>query len=283
VEFIVDGKVINKKILYRRKIMEETKVKKPFWRYFFLGISALVVPVIIVSIGLFVYSIIHIFTTQDLTFNAFNDSTFLNIGNIIQNALLIISVGLLMRYMRKKGAYEKQQVNIKMILVAILLGIFLGTATDLTYLFQSASESADNYISTLTGTNIFLVLADTVIFAAIAEELIFRGLIFNVLKIRLPLWASILISALLFGLAHATGGIMYILTTAIMGVILCLIQHKYKSLIPGMIIHGINNLIATLCAIYEVELGLTFDIIAQLVSIVVVVITFILIFKKKEK
>ena len=263
--------------------MEETKVKKPFWRYFFLGILALIVPMIIVAIGIFIYTILHIFITSDLSFNAFTDSTFLNIGNIVLNILIIISVGLLMRYMRKKGSYEKQPINIKTILVAIFLGIFLGTATDLTYLFESASESAENYISALTGTNMFLVLADTVIFAAIAEEMIFRGLIFNVLKIRLPLWASITISAILFGLAHATGGIMYILTTAIMGVILCLIQHKYKSLVPGMIIHGTNNLIATLSAIYELDFGFTVNIIAQLVSIAVVVVVFILLFKKKSK
>ena len=77
-----------------------------------------------------------------------------------------------------------------------------------------------------------------VIVAPITEELIFRGLILNRLLMRYRPIVAILISALIFSLAHLNKS--YI-GSFIHGIILSMVAIKYASLYYPMIIHGIYN------------------------------------------
>jgi sodium transport system permease protein len=88
---------------------------------------------------------------------------------------------------------------------------------------------------------VWLVIAVT---PAICEELLFRGLIFSGLR-RLGAWPAVLLSALLFGLAHAS--IYRLLPTMVLGLILGLVRWRSGSVVPGMVMHAVNNgLIGTL-------------------------------------
>jgi len=88
---------------------------------------------------------------------------------------------------------------------------------------------------------VWLVLALT---PAICEELVFRGLIFSGLR-RLGVWPAVLLSALLFGLAHAS--IYRLMPTFILGVLLGVLRWRSGSVVPGMAMHALNNgLIGTL-------------------------------------
>lgn len=78
----------------------------------------------------------------------------------------------------------------------------------------------------------------------ICEELVFRGLIFSGLR-RLGPWPAVLLSALLFGLAHAS--IYRLLPTFVLGVLLGILRWRSGSILPGMVMHALNNaLIGTL-------------------------------------
>lgn len=78
----------------------------------------------------------------------------------------------------------------------------------------------------------------------LCEELVFRGLIFSGLR-RLGPWPAVLVSALLFGLAHAS--IYRLMPTFILGVLLGLLRWRTGSIVPGMTMHAVNNaLIGTL-------------------------------------
>ncbi|MGD9902397.1 MAG: ABC transporter permease subunit/CPBP intramembrane protease [Vicinamibacterales bacterium] len=79
---------------------------------------------------------------------------------------------------------------------------------------------------------------------AICEELFFRGLVFSGLR-RLGAWPAVLLSALLFGLAHAS--IYRLLPTFALGVLLGLLRWRSGSIVPGIVMHAVNNgLVGTL-------------------------------------
>jgi membrane protease YdiL (CAAX protease family) len=89
----------------------------------------------------------------------------------------------------------------------------------------------------------FTVLYSTisaVVYAPIMEELIFRGFFLNRLTHKWGLKKAIMISSILFGLGHAD-----IIGATIFGMIMCLLYIKTKSLLTGMAVHALNNLIVS--------------------------------------
>ena len=85
-----------------------------------------------------------------------------------------------------------------------------------------------------------------VVAAATAEELCFRGMLFGGLRERLPKWAAALIAGTVFGLLHAFTGLSAVPPLIGFGFILCLLYEKTGSIIPGMILHALNNSVALL-------------------------------------
>jgi membrane protease YdiL (CAAX protease family) len=80
------------------------------------------------------------------------------------------------------------------------------------------------------------------VLAGIAEELIFRGFLFNhLLKTTNHLWLSILASGFLFALLHFN--YFQLLPLIMFGIVLAIIYYITKSLIPGIILHAINNMV----------------------------------------
>jgi len=91
---------------------------------------------------------------------------------------------------------------------------------------------------------LWIVWAVIAVTPALCEELFFRGLIFSGMC-RLGAWPAVLISALLFGLAHAS--IYRLLPTVVLGVVLGVVRWRSGSVVPGIVMHAVNNgLIGTL-------------------------------------
>ena len=85
-----------------------------------------------------------------------------------------------------------------------------------------------------------------VIAAPISEEVCFRGMLFGGLRERLPRLAAALISALIFGGLHATTGISAVPPLIIFGFVLALLYEKTGSIVPGILLHMLNNSVALL-------------------------------------
>ncbi len=83
-----------------------------------------------------------------------------------------------------------------------------------------------------------------VIAAPISEEICFRGMVFGGLRTRLPAWAAALISGLIFGLLHALTGLSAVPPLMAFGVVLALLYEKTGSIVPGIILHMLNNSVA---------------------------------------
>jgi uncharacterized protein len=82
--------------------------------------------------------------------------------------------------------------------------------------------------------------------AAIAEEICFRGMLFGGLRERLPKVAAALIAGTVFGLLHAFTGLSAVPPLIAFGFIFCLLYEKTGSIVPGMLLHMLNNSVALL-------------------------------------
>jgi membrane protease YdiL (CAAX protease family) len=82
------------------------------------------------------------------------------------------------------------------------------------------------------------------VIAPVCEELFFRGYVFSALR-RRGLFVAAGVTGLAFGLAHVVSSpIGFIVPLAALGVILCLLYERTRSLYPCMALHALNNSIA---------------------------------------
>ena len=96
-----------------------------------------------------------------------------------------------------------------------------------------------------------LALLVTAVAAPLCEEAFFRGMLFRLLRARVPLWAAVVLSASVFGLAHASPAISLALLPVFtyMGVVLTLIYAWTGSLTNTVLLHSFNNAVGTV-AVY---------------------------------
>jgi hypothetical protein len=87
-----------------------------------------------------------------------------------------------------------------------------------------------------------LHIADTVIWTPFIEELAFRGILYGTLRRRLPVWPAALVSAGVFAAAHGYGVIGFA-SVLVSGLLWTLAYEGTRSLLPGIVAHGVNNLI----------------------------------------
>jgi membrane protease YdiL (CAAX protease family) len=85
-----------------------------------------------------------------------------------------------------------------------------------------------------------------VVAAPVSEEVCFRGMLFGGLRERLPRIVAALISALIFGGLHAITGISAVPPLVVFGFILALLYEKTGSIVPGILLHMLNNSVALL-------------------------------------
>jgi len=97
---------------------------------------------------------------------------------------------------------------------------------------------------------LLLALLVTAVAAPICEESFFRGMLFRLLRSRVPLWAAVLLSAAAFGLAHASPAVSWALlpTFMFMGMVLALVYERTGWLTNSILLHGLSNAIATVAA-----------------------------------
>jgi hypothetical protein len=85
-----------------------------------------------------------------------------------------------------------------------------------------------------------------VLAAPISEEVCFRGMLYGGLREKLPRVAAALIGGLVFGGLHAITGISAVPPLVVFGFLLCLLYEKTGSVVPGILLHMLNNSVALL-------------------------------------
>jgi uncharacterized protein len=87
-----------------------------------------------------------------------------------------------------------------------------------------------------------------VIAAPISEEICFRGFLFGGLRTRMPGILAALASGLFFGALHAPTGLETVPQLVVFGAILALLYERTGSIVPGLLLHALNNSVALLAS-----------------------------------
>jgi membrane protease YdiL (CAAX protease family) len=82
--------------------------------------------------------------------------------------------------------------------------------------------------------------------APVSEEVCFRGMLFGGMRTRLPRIGAALLSGLIFGGLHALTGISAVPPLIAFGFVLALLYEKTGSVVPGILLHVLNNSVALL-------------------------------------
>lgn len=90
-------------------------------------------------------------------------------------------------------------------------------------------------------------LACYLLLAPLVEEIVFRRLLMGYLDRSVPAFASVILSSLIFGLAHIAPPVMVYATFIGMGC--ALVTRFHNSLRAGFVLHLVNNVVVQLIAI----------------------------------
>jgi len=145
----------------------------------------------------------------------------------------------------------------------------LGIGTSLFYNMLTINFQPEQ---TLINLNIVILILYTVILGPIFEELVFRYVSLRKAKEVYKEKTAIIIISLIFALLHT--GLINIIYAFIIGLLLSLIYKKYQNIIYPIIIH----ISANLTSIFIKD----FNLILLIISIVLLLITYITLKKQKH-
>lgn len=106
----------------------------------------------------------------------------------------------------------------------------------------NVDQPQSNQFTGAVATHPSLALIALVLLPPILEETIFRGFIFPALSKRMGVaWGAVL-SSVIFGIAHGQAN-LFVYTT-ILGLLLCFMYVRLGSIVPGVLVHMLNNYLA---------------------------------------
>lgn len=178
------------------------------------------------------------------------------LGGTMVNQLLILAVPLVLVWYMKtdwKKLFSLRLPGARNIVGGIFL--YLGTfflsllsGFLLTRIFPESTEKLDQSFQVLLEAPLFLLILVIAVMPALGEELFFRGLLFCSWNKHLgPVW-GILLSSLIFGAFHLS--LVKLIPTALLGACFAYITYRSGSILIGMLLHFINNLLSLLSLKY---------------------------------
>ena len=150
------------------------------------------------------------------------------------------------------------------LLGAAILGVALWPAAHETYLLSewlglttlSAKQiaAAKVMLDQFQTVPLWIIIVTLAIVPAIFEELCFRGFIFGALRTRLSGTYTVVASALLFGVFHEILSSGRLLPSTFLGLVLGWVRLRTRSVLPGMLLHALNNGLLLAVGYYQDEL-----------------------------
>lgn len=208
-----------------------------------------------ISLVLILLATANFFTPAAELLHAFKQST-LEAGFLITLLDALAGLALVWVFLRhykvdwQSVGWRKFDPRQALIYLLILFFAFIVLAAGALWLVAlldpsfNAQEPQNNDIANAAGTNPILAFAALVVIPPIIEETVFRGFIFPAIASRFGFWYGAIGSSILFGAAHLQGNVS--VYTFVLGILLCFMYARLKSIFPGMALHMLNNYLAFL-------------------------------------
>jgi membrane protease YdiL (CAAX protease family) len=189
----------------------------------------------------------HVFVAREL------DGTLSTLGNVlsqIATALGFLLVPMALAAMR--GAKSPREIfarlGVRAFRPSALKWMGLTVVLYLAFnIFYSALITEPHQEDIAKGFGAIPIQVLLIVFAApVTEEVCFRGMLFGGLREKLPRIAAALICGLIFGALHAITGVTAVPPLIVFGFLLALLYEKTGSIVPGILLHMLNNSIALL-------------------------------------
>lgn len=170
-----------------------------------------------------------------------------SIKGIIYGIGAVIYLLVLKKASKNEITYVPQGKNARKLAnkeIAIIVTVSLASAIGLNYLFNLTGfvSSSDNYnmiYRSQFGVDFLVGLFLYGCISPLVEEIIYRGLLYNRLKRIFPLYLSMILSALLFGITH--GNIVQGVYGFIMGLLIVWFYEHYESFAAPLLVHIVAN------------------------------------------
>lgn len=114
-------------------------------------------------------------------------------------------------------------------------------------LFGQTQTANNQAISNLLSSDrwiFYLLMFSGIVLSPIVEELIFRGYLINGFFYHNQFWAPVVVSGVVFSLAHLSTNIVSFLIYAVLGMLLAGIYKKTDNIATSIGLHMLNNLMA---------------------------------------
>ena len=191
----------------------------------------------------FVVSLVALYLDDSIKHPPSASAKALTLSSVVSSVILIALF--VWRKWAPIARYYIQQKPWDVLIWAILAG--LGAILPLQWLYEqmniTMTDDVKHLFESIMGSRWgYLALG---ILAPVAEELVFRGAILRSLmdyfNHRLP-WIPIVVSALLFGAVH--GNMAQFANAFTMGLLLGWLYYRTHSIVPGVVLHWVNNTVA---------------------------------------
>ncbi|MUU73432.1 CPBP family intramembrane glutamic endopeptidase [Pseudarthrobacter sp. GA104] len=131
----------------------------------------------------------------------------------------------------------------RMVLGGLALAFLAGQSLALWLYSLGGSTGFDQSVQARQDAGVIAALLLALVAAPLAEEMLFRGLLYALLRRRIGIIGSVLVTTTVFGLVH--GNVVQFASTLPLAVLLALVYERTRVLWPCVLMHLGFNLVAT--------------------------------------
>jgi len=173
--------------------------------------------------------------------------------------ILIICLIQTLRMRNPVQEFSLRPVNFMRIPTFLLFGASLNLFVSGTLSFlplpDSIVEAFENQYAALYGdTPLAVEILSIAVVTGITEEIVFRGLVNSRLSRGMATGTVMMVSSVIFGLAHGTP--IAVVYSALLGMVFCLLYEKFRSVIPSILAHVAFNATSYLLEALDERWGL---------------------------
>lgn len=126
--------------------------------------------------------------------------------------------------------------------LAVVLAFLAGQSLAVLLYAQIGSQSYDTHVESQRTSPLVLVLALTLVVAPLSEEALLRGLMFPLLRRKIGVVVSMLVTTTAFALMH--GNLIQVVVTVPLGLVLSVVAERTRQLWQCVVLHAGFNLLA---------------------------------------